>query len=230
MQEALNNAELTPGLRSFWAEMAPTEHLVQLYGDDGAILDSLEGFVAGGLLRDEAVIVIATPSHLGALRRRLGDRDDLDMDAARRSDQFIAVDAEETLAEFMVQREGAGAGAWPDAERFERAVSGLLTRARWGGEMGGRLAAGGTSRGGERKVRAFGEMVAVLWARGDAGATVQLEHLWNRAQRGVGGSGAGFPLFCAYPRSGFTQDTGASLRDICACHSLVVGGEGAHVN
>jgi len=33
----------------FWGEIAPCEHLVQIYDNDGAFLDSLEGFVAGGL-------------------------------------------------------------------------------------------------------------------------------------------------------------------------------------
>jgi len=31
-----------------------------------------------------------------------------------------------------------------------------------------------------------------------------------------------FSLFCAYPKSGFTQDTDASIREICAAHSKVI--------
>ncbi len=204
----------------FWGEIAPTEHLVQLYGDDESFLDSLEGFVAGGLLKGEAVIVIATPAHRSALERRLSARDEIDLGAAVRADQFIAADAEETLAKFMVERQGQ---KWPDDQRFEQVVSGLLMRARWGGE---RPAADAVPHAtGERTVRTFGEMVALLWASGDTGATVRLEHLWNRLRDiGTGANGGGgFPLFCAYPRTGFTQNTDASLRDICACHTQVIG-------
>jgi hypothetical protein len=31
-----------------------------------------------------------------------------------------------------------------------------------------------------RRVRAFGELVALLWARGDVAATVRLEFLWRQ--------------------------------------------------
>lgn len=205
--------------RVFWGEISPTEHLVQLYGDDEAFLDSLEGFVVGGLLRGEAVIVIATHEHRNALERRLGQRNDFDLTAAREQDLYIAEDAEETLSKFMVERDGQ---SWPDDHRFERVVGNLLMRARWGGAR-----RHCEKSNGERTVRAFGEMVALLWARGSTGATVRLEHLWNRVRvlgSGAGkNGGAGFPLFCAYPRSGFTQDAQASLRDICACHTQVVG-------
>ena len=69
----------------------------------------------------------------------------------------------------------------------------------------------------KRRVRAFGEMVALLWAQGLSGATVQLEHLWNKiceAQQ--------FSLFCAYPRSGFTQTALESILNICGIHSKLV--------
>jgi hypothetical protein len=55
----------------FWGEIAPCEHLVQIYADQGVFLDSLEGFVSGGLLAGEGVIVIGTRAHLIALEQRL---------------------------------------------------------------------------------------------------------------------------------------------------------------
>ena len=92
---------------------------------------------------------------------------------------------------------------WPDEELFTNTVNDIITRARGNG----------------RKVRVFGEMVAVLWAEGNAGATVRLEHLWNELQ-----THEHFPLFCAYPRSGFTQDAAVSMQMICDTHSKVVPG------
>jgi len=68
-------------------------------------------------------------------------------------------------------------------------------------------------------VRAFGEMVAILWAQGHAAATVRLEHLWSKLCENER-----LPLFCAYPRAGFTTDQASGLRDLCAAHSRVFYG------
>ena len=69
-------------------------------------------------------------------------------------------------------------------------------------------------------MRAFGEMVAVMWGQGLSGATVRLEHLWHQFC-----AKEAFSLFCAYPRSGFTEDAEVSMKEICATHSQVVAGE-----
>jgi hypothetical protein len=177
----------------FWGEIAPCEHLVQIYQHDDAFLDSLEGFVAGGLRGGEGVVVIATAPHLAALDERLRAAG-IDTDGAALTDQFIALDAERTLGRFMVR-------GWPDDVLFYKVVTNLLARA---GKNG-------------RRVRAFGEMVALLWKDGHTGATVRLEHLWHRLCHEKG-----FSLFCAYPRIGFTQDADLSIKEICAAHSKVV--------
>ena len=62
-------------------------------------------------------------------------------------------------------------------------------------------------------------VVAVLWAQGHNGATVRLEHLWHEVCEREA-----FSLFCAYPRSGFTQDAEVSMKEICAAHSKVIAG------
>jgi hypothetical protein len=66
-------------------------------------------------------------------------------------------------------------------------------------------------------VRAFGEMVALQWARGNSGATHRLEELWHHLCQKDGLS-----LFCAYPKSGFTQDADVSIKQICETHSKVI--------
>jgi hypothetical protein len=177
----------------FWGEIAPCEHLVQIYAEDGAFLDSLEGFVVGGLQSNETVIVIATDAHLAALEQRLRWRG-LDVWGARGRDQYIPLDAHDTLSKFMIK-------GWPDDQLFERLVVDLIGRG---------------SRNG-RRVRAFGEMVALLWAQGQSGATVRLEHLWHEFCHSKA-----FSLFCAYPRSGFTKNADDSIREICAAHSKVI--------
>ena len=177
----------------FWGEIAPCEHLVQFYPDDSAFLDSLEGFVVAGLRGGEGVIVIATPDHIHALDRRLPQHG-IDLEHPALRDQYVTLDAERVLAMFMIN-------GWPDDYLFEQIVISLLKRAGKGG----------------RRVRAFGEMVALLWTQGHAGATVRLEHLWHKMCRENG-----FSLFCAYPRIGFTQDADSSMKEICDAHSKVV--------
>jgi len=179
----------------FWAEIAPCEHLVQIYSSEDVFLDSLEGFVAGGIAADDAVIVIATPEHRGELEQRLVARH-IDVPAARLSGSYLPLDAHETLAQFMVD-------GWPDDDRFNDLIARLLSRPRREG----------------RRVRAFGEMVALLLAGGHKGATVRLEYLWHKlceVER--------FSLLCAYPKSGFRRDPSALLHDIFAAHSKVVPG------
>jgi len=180
----------------FWGEIAPCEHLVQIYEEDRIFLDALEGFVTGGIRAGDGVVVIAMPNHLRALEERVTGRG-VDIEAARSRDEYIALDAEETLSKFMVNQ-------WPDERLFDKLVSDLIKRSGRGG----------------RRVRAFGEMVAMLWAQGSSGAVVHLEYLWHRFCREKA-----FCLFCAYPKAGFTSDDmESSMREICEAHTRVVAG------
>ena len=109
------------GIDVFWGEIAPCEHLVQIYDEESVFLDALEGFVAGGLDQGDGIVVIATPVHVHALESRLRERR-VDLDAARAQDQYIALDAAQTLSKFMVD-------GWPDDNRFKALVTQLLSRA-----------------------------------------------------------------------------------------------------
>lgn len=182
------------GAKSFWGEISPCEHLVQIYEDDGAFLDCLEGFIHGGLKAGDAVIIIATAAHRHSVEYRLR-ANGVNLAFARMEGRYFPFDAEESLSTFMVQ-------GWPDEGLFKQFVDSVLERAR--GQN-------------DRRVRAFGEMVALLWARGQNGATVRMEHLWHQFCQS-----AAFSLFCAYPRAGFTKDADVSIREICAAHSKVI--------
>lgn len=177
----------------FWGELAPSDHLVQFYEDDRVFLDTLEGFAAGGLRAGDAVIVIATRAHLDLLEDLLRERG-INLADARRTDQYIPLDAHEILSTFIVN-------GWPDENRFRVMVSDLLARGKKGG----------------RRVRAFGEMVAVLWDAGHKGATVRLEHLWHSYCHSEN-----FSLFCAYPKLGFAQDASEAIKEICDAHNRVI--------
>src|SRR5687767_12079641 len=76
-----------------WDEVSPCAHAVQVYDDETRFLDLLEAYVADGLAAGEGVVVIATPPHRAELEARLSARG-IEIDAARRRDQYIPVDAD----------------------------------------------------------------------------------------------------------------------------------------
>lgn len=178
----------------FWNGMSPCEHFVHLYDGKEGLLDLLQGFIADGLRGGDATVVIATPEHLAALDRRL-NTDGFDLVAARWQGQYLPMDAKATLGQFMVN-------GMPDEEQFARVMGEVLARARRNG----------------RRVRAFGEMVALLWAAGNANATVRLEQLWDGFCKQES-----LPLFCAYPKAAFAGDAASeSLAAICKVHSRLI--------
>lgn len=182
-------------MQVFWGEIAPCDHIVQIYEDDKVFMDLLEGYVASGFKAGDSVIILATAEHLKVLNQRLKSQG-FDLFSLTLQDQYIPLNAEETLSQFMINE-------WPDENLFFHLLTNLLLRARKK----------------NRQVRAFGELVALLWAKGYSGATVHLEHLWHRYC-----ASEEFRLFCAYPKSGFTQDANASINNICGCHSKIVTG------
>jgi signal transduction histidine kinase len=173
------------------------EHFVQFYESDAFLLDKLAEFVAEGLGAGEACVVVARGERgegLDGRLRALG----LDPEAARARGQLLTRDAAETLSLLMD-------GGAPEPSRFEEVVGGLMARAGHG----------------QRRVRVFGEMVALLWADGNRDGAIRLEALWNGLQRT-----RPFQLFCAYPMSGFGREPHAGpLGHVCAEHTRVVPAE-----
>ena len=179
-----------PAADAFWAGLAAPDHCVQFYENDRLFLNALEGFVAGGIRQGDSIVLIATPAHLSALSARLV-RNGFDVDAAISRGQYTALDAAQTLARFMVD-------GWPDQALFNAVIADVL----------------GHARAHHHKVRAFGEMVALMWADGLCDAAVQLEHFWT----GLCDANE-FSLFCAYPKAAFGDGAEAGMRQVCAAHS-----------
>jgi hypothetical protein len=174
-----------------WTTLAPREHLVQIYSSDSVLVESLEDFVRCGIENGEVVILILTPEHLSALDARLAARG-FDLEGARSHQLYITFDADEALQKFMLRD-------WPEEALFHHFAHRIVERADG------------------RRIRCFGEMVALLLERGQGAAMLRLEQLWQRAcERN------GFVVFCAYPRSEFTPGMGSSARAICAAHTCVI--------
>ena len=170
-------------------------HVCQVYDDDAIFLDQLTGFVGHGLWRGEAAVVIATNAHVAGLEMRLR-ASGLDLGHLRADDRFITLNPEATLAQFMAE-------GWPDRARFDAVISAALARARRAG----------------RTVRAFGEMVGLLWAEGHYAATVRLEALWQDlvAREDI-------QVLCSYPRHSFLGGPAEVRAEIEGNHTHVVAG------
>ena len=72
---------------------------------------------------------------------------------------------------------------------------------------------------GGRPVRAFGEMVALLWDDGLVNAAVQLEAMWDEL-----GRRHPFSLFCGYRADSVTRDIDA-FAEVCRLHGEILHGE-----
>ncbi len=183
--------------REDWRNMQKSEHFVQFYEEDDFLVESVSQFIGAALGGGEGAIVIATPAHRRALDERL-HMFGLNLSAMQARDQYIPLDAAETLAKFMVNGS-------PDQTLFNETIGAVLARVAKGG----------------RGIRAFGEMVALLWAEGKGPAAIRLEELWNDLSKTHT-----FSLFCAYPIEGFRgQIDGQPFTHICDKHSRVIPAE-----
>jgi len=177
----------------FWNEIAPNEHVVQIYEDDELFLQMLAGFTGSGINAGDSVIIIATAAHISSLERRLIAHG-IYLPVLIESNTYIPIDAQELLSGFMVN-------GLPDKKLFMDLVSVILQKAIRN----------------NKNVRAFGEMVALLWAEGLIDATIELEKLWNEVT-----ANHKLTLFCAYPKNGFDYDTRRSINDICQTHCKMI--------
>jgi hypothetical protein len=162
-------------------------------------MDSLDGFIGGGLEAGDAAVVIATPIHLMVLEGRLQARG-IDLERARATDQYIALDAEQTLQQFMgatgptrsVSRRRCAASSFGRGESHARSGR----SARWSRSCG---------------------------PAGHRDAVVRLEQLWHSFCQRTDD----MALFCAVPQGRHRRGYIGAIVDIFRAHSAVVSGVAA---
>ena len=137
--------------------------------DAASLVARVADFVATSLDDGVPVVTISRPAHRHAVDDLLVARA-VDVDRARRDGALTTLDADESMARFLVDGR-------PDPGLFAAFVASVVPT-------------GGPG------VSAFGEMVAMLWERGEVAAALELESLWNSviARHPV-------RLLCAYPGS-----------------------------
>jgi PAS domain S-box-containing protein len=177
---------------------AKGEHSVQFYEQDSVLINAVCTFVGEGLRHGDGAVLIGTAAHRQAIDEALIDAG-VDVAEAKSKGQYVVLDAAETLSSFMMNGS-------PDEALFKKVVGGVIAKA--------------TTL--HSRVRAFGEMVALLWAEGNASAAIALEELWNDL-----GKNYVFSLLCAYPMKGFGNcENAGDFAHICRTHSRVIAAEG----
>jgi MEDS: MEthanogen/methylotroph, DcmR Sensory domain len=160
--------------------------MVQFYTDDIPLTEGVTQYLIEGMRLGERGIVIATADHCAAIRRAL-EKNGLDVDGAVYNRRLLFCDAGEILNRFMIDGQ-------PDRGGFDAAV-GTLVRDLSTPTSGGRL-------------RAYGEMVDLLWNAGHSAAAMRLEGFWNELLDATGVS-----LTCAYQIDIFGREFQAGVLD-----------------
>jgi hypothetical protein len=171
-------------------------HAVRFYENSEALCRTVADFLEEGLALGQPGLVIATLGHREGLVAELRSRH-LDVDKIETAGDLLLLDAREVLATFMVDR-------MPDAPLFKTHIPLAIDRLRR-----------------DRKdctIRAYGEMVDVLWQDGLTASAIQLEMLWNQLA-----PLRDFSLLCGYATGNFYKDAG--MREICEQHSHVFAAE-----
>jgi len=158
----------------------PQYHAVQFYRDEQSLARTVARFLAEGLDAGQPGLVIATPAHTSTIVEQLAERG-LDVNELRRTGELQFVDAQKMLDSFMVDGNA-------DHARFKKTVGDLIEA----------LCAGRPPC----PVRAYGELVDLLWQDGNAGAAIKLEMLWNQLAEAYD-----FSLLCGYAFGHFYKET-----------------------
>lgn len=170
--------------------MSERVHEVAAYDEAAALDDRVAHFVACSLQDGVPVVTVSRPAHRRAVDALLVTRG-VDVERARREGHLTTLDADETLSLLMV-------GGRPDPDLFAAFVAAVAP-------------VDGPA------INAFGEMVAVLWERGEVEAALQLEELWSTALAGR----HPIRLLCAYPGSVLADADLAAVARMCGLHDHV---------
>jgi DcmR-like sensory protein len=184
---------IQPPWKDLLVEPLARDHVVQLYREQGSLVEAVSLFTGIALGKGEAVVLVATPAHVEAIERRL-EVNGFCVEDVKHWGQLTVLDAADMLSGFMVHD-------MPDPVLFKTMIGTVLQKA------------GTASRNG--RVRVYGEMVNLLW-RQNLAAAARLETLWNDVI-----ASHGISLFCAYHVDG-EGDRRHFPSDLRAAHSHLI--------
>jgi hypothetical protein len=173
-------------------------HAVKFYETPESLCRIVAEFLGEGLIARQPALVVATAEHRDGIVAELNGRH-FDVDRMQAAGDLLLVDASEMLATFMID-------GMPDEGLFFAHLRDALQRL--------------CATRSRCAIRAYGEMVDVLWRDGEEVAAIRLEMLWNKLAMTHD-----FSLLCGYAMGHFYKD--AALEDIHAHHSHLVTGQGS---
>lgn len=152
-------------------------HAVHFYSTDDGIVAAVAETFEAAIAGGESMLLVATAEHRAAIEVELRRRG-----APLEHLQYHHFDAAETLDSLLIN-------GVPDRQLFQAVVGALVMR----------LVA-------EGPLSIYGEMVNLLWERGEVMAAMRLEGFWNEL-----GAGIDFSLLCGY-RTGGDRDGSLATR------------------
>ena len=178
-------------------------HAVQFYEDDSSLITLVAKFLADGFKQSQPAVVIATPEHRAALEKALAGHQ-CDVQRMKKLGDLLVLDAREVLDTIL-------ADGMPHPRLFNHIIGTVFQQIA-------RIHA-------DRPIRAYGEMVNVLWKDGMSAAAIRLESLWNELAKSHN-----FKLLCGYSMGNFYKD--AAVGEITRHHSHLLAdtGEAATIN
>ncbi len=171
-----------------WMASPAGSHVVAYYDSDNSLVQSLCDFLSAGTAAGETCIVVARSNIITKLYREYASTPGVLHTLS--NDKHLVFRAEAVLDDFMVD-------GMPDRTKFLKTIKGLVDEA--------------DSKG--KPVRAYGDMVALLWEEGNHDGAMALEKLWNEATQKYN-----FSRYCAYPHNDFMDHEAHA--DITAVHNL----------
>jgi hypothetical protein len=166
------------------ADATPCDHIVQLYQDQDFLNRAVCRFAGAALANGEGIILVPTLTHWNGIRPRL-EAEGVNVEAAQARGQLTVVDADTFLPRFMRD-------AMPDSPVFLGLAAAVIGQARAGGRY--------------KTVRWWGEMVNVLWERGDVAASMNLEDLFDQLAKEHD-----IAIFCSFLMDNFNGEVHARM-------------------
>lgn len=173
----------------------PGSHIVQFYKEESFLTLAVVKYFVQAFSDGCTVVSVATKAHQELFEKGM-KKAGVDLKIQVESHRYIALDAEETLAQIMLD-------GTPDKTRFNEMVSPYLQE---------------RSKANKPVLRIYGEMVDLLWRKGNHSQALLLEQFWADL-----GKERAFCLFFAYQiKTSADLKKGMGLDRVCSAHTHVI--------
>lgn len=182
------------------AQLAPSQHLVQISHDPETLAEITAYFLKDGVIAEEGVLLIVSSEQRGLIAKHLATIG-FDLNVWDRNGQITVLDSAAALTRLRPN----GELAWPV---FAQVVGGIVR------DMQKRHAA----------IRIYGDMVNILWQAGERTAAIRLEGFWNALNKEIP-----FVLLCAYLVDNLDPKTYATdFEHMCSTHTHLIPADDYH--